>query len=398
MLKETPGGRTAAITVTYTILGVLPLFLISAQAVQLQREFGFDTAQLGLAVSICFTASAVAANLLSRLVPRIGPSAGLRLSALLSLTALVWMIAVASRWWHLALALVLCGVANATSQVASNVALAGGVDQRRQGLAFGAKQAAVPLASLAAGLMLPLVGLVAGWRVAFAGTAVIVAAAIVYDPGLTARHPREERTSPLRPTALLVMLALAGLLGGTVGNSLPAFTVDSAAERGIGEGAAGLILALGSAASVLVRLSVGWLADRRRSSGLTELAALMAFGVVSFACLAVSEASDVLYAVAIVAGFAGAWGWQGLIYSAAVHTHPGMTAAATGFILSTIYLGHVFGPMTIGLIAEHTSFTRAWVVACGALVLATAAALRARWLGRPQAARAYPPASDPVGS
>jgi predicted MFS family arabinose efflux permease len=194
------------------------------------------------------------------------------------------------------------------------------------------------------------------------------------------------------------MLALAGLLGGTVGNSLPAFTVDSAAERGIGESAAGVILAVGSATSVLVRLAVGWLADRRRSTGLTELAALMALGLVSFVFLAASEGHDAIYVVAIVAGFAGAWGWQGLIYSAAVHTHPRMSAAATGFILSTIYLGHVFGPMTIGLVAEHSSFTRAWVVACGALALATAAALRARWLGRPEHARSYSPANDPVGS
>lgn len=393
-----PGRRTAVVSVGYTVLGVLPLFLISSQSVQLQREFGFDTAQLGLAVSICFVASAIAANVLSRVVPRIGPSAGFKLSALLSLSALLWMVTVASRWWHIAVALVLCGVANATSQVASNVALAGGVPAERHGLAFGAKQAAVPLASLTAGLMLPAVALLAGWRAAFIGTAVVVLGAVIYKPRLTARPPQPGGSSSGRPTALLVLLALAGLLGGTMGNSLPAFTVDSAAARGIGEGSAGVLLAVGSAASVLVRLAAGWIADRRRSSGLTELTALMAVGILSFGLLAASEGHDLIFAVGIVAGFAGAWGWQGLIYSAAVHTHPGMPAAATGFILSTIYVGHVLGPVTIGLLAEHRSYTHAWIVACGALVLATAAGLRARSLEQPGGSAAYSPASDPVGS
>ena len=97
------------------------------------------------------------------------------MSASLSLLGLLVMAVVASAWWHVALAVALSGVANALAQVSTNVALASGVPTRRQGVAFGAKQAAIPTASLVAGLALPIVGLVAGWRVAFAAAAVVVA-------------------------------------------------------------------------------------------------------------------------------------------------------------------------------------------------------------------------------
>ncbi len=62
------GRRVTSLAVAYAVLGVLPLFLVSAQSVQLQRDLDFDRAGLGLAVSLCFAASALAANPAGRLV------------------------------------------------------------------------------------------------------------------------------------------------------------------------------------------------------------------------------------------------------------------------------------------------------------------------------------------
>lgn len=391
MFSRTTGQHATLVSVGYSILGVLPLFLVSSQAVQLQRELDFGKDGLGLAVSVCFAVSAVAATPLGAVVGRLGARAGLKLSAAFALAALVLMAFVADRWWHVALALSLCGIANATAQVATNVVLAGNVRAGRQGLAFGAKQAAIPIASLTAGLALPVVGLLAGWRASFAVAAVIVLAALAYRPHVTddrsapPRHaapPGARPSSRGRPSRLLLTIALVGLLAGAVANALPTFAVDSAVASGFGEGAAGLLLALGSAAAVLVRVGAGWVADRRGSSGISELLALTGAGAVALVVLALSGDSHALYAFATLAVFASGWGWPGLIHYATVHTHRAAPAAASGFVLSAVYIGNVVGPAIVGFIAEHRSYADAWGYGAGVLVLATAAGLAARELER----------------
>ena len=367
-------------SVAYSVLAVLPLFLVSAQAVQLQRDLDFGTAGLGLAVSVCFSVSALAATPLGHLVARVGARAGLKLSAALALAALALMTFVADRWWHVALALAFCGMANATAQVASNVVLAGDVPESRQGVAFGAKQAAVPIASLAAGLALPVVGLLAGWRVAFAGAAVLVIVALLFQPHVSGGQSSRVRRAG-RPTPLLLTLALVGLFAGAVANAIPSFAVDSAVASGFGESAAGLLLALGSLAAVMVRVGAGWVADRRGSIGFSELLWLTAAGSVALAGLALAGENHALYVLATIAVFATGWGWPGLLHYATVRSNRETSAAASGFVLSWIYVGNVVGPAIVGFVAEHRSYADAW--AYGAVVLALAAA--ATWVARRQA-------------
>lgn len=377
--SETGGPRRATLlAVAYAVLGVLPLFLVSAQAVTLERDLGFGTAALGAAVSIGFVASALAAPLLSRLVERIGPRAGLRLAASCSLAALLLMALVASRWAHVALALALSGVANAAAQVSTNIVLASGVPHSRQGVAFGAKQAAIPGASLIAGVALPVVGLLAGWRAAFAAGAVVAAVAAAAVPPVAGATVTHRRPAGRAATPLLVTIAASGMLAGAVGTTLPTFTVDSAAARGIAESAAGIVLAAGSAAAILSRVGAGWIADRRGSSGLTELASLMALGALACVLLAVAADNRLLFVVAIVTGLAAGWGWPGIIYFAAVRAHPTAPAGATGLVLSAVYAGNMLGPATFGYIAEHSSYAVAWAAAAVIMACAALAALAAR--------------------
>ena len=378
-----PGGRHATVvSVAYSVLAVLPLFLVSAQAVQLQRELGFDKAGLGLAVSICFATSALAAAPLGHVVGRIGAGAGLKLCTAMALASLALLTA-ASAWWHVVVALALCGLANATAQVATNVVLAAEVPKGRHGIAFGAKQAAIPVASLAAGLALPVVGLLAGWRVAFAGAAVVVLAALVFRPRMAGgAAPRRTAREVARRGPLLLSMALVGLLAGAVANAVPAFAVDSAVSNGFGEGPAGLLLAVGSALAVAVRVGAGWVADRRGSSGFSELLALTAAGTVALVALALSGGNHALYALATLAVFAAAWGWPGLLHFATVRSHHAAPATATGFVLAWIYVGNVIGPATVGFIAEHRSYADAWAYGAIVLGLATVAVIAARRLER----------------
>jgi MFS family permease len=373
------GRHATLVSVSYSILAVLPLFLVSAQAVQLQRDLGFGTAGLGLAVSVCFAVSAVAANPLGHLVARVGARAGLKLSAGMALAALVLMTFVADRWWHVAFALAVCGLANATAQVATNVVLAGDVPESRQGVAFGAKQAAIPIASLAAGLALPVVGLLAGWRFAFAGAGLVVVVALAFRPRVSGgRRERGRRAG--RPTPLLLTIALVGISAGAVANAIPAFAVDSAVASGFGEGAAGLLLAVGRLAAVVVRVGAGWVADRRGSVGFSELLWLTAAGAVALVGLALAGENHAFYVLATLAVFATGWGWPGLIHYATVRSHRDAPAAASGFVLSWVYVGNVVGPAVVGFIAEHRSYADAWAYGAGVLALAAVATWGARRL------------------
>ncbi|MST35344.1 MFS transporter, partial [Acidimicrobiaceae bacterium USS-CC1] len=78
--------------------------------------------------------------------------------------------------------LVAGGLANGAMQPAVNLLLARTVDDRRQGLAFGVKQAAIPTSTLLSGLAVPALALTVGWHVAYlvaAGLALLVGAMLV---------------------------------------------------------------------------------------------------------------------------------------------------------------------------------------------------------------------------
>jgi predicted MFS family arabinose efflux permease len=374
---EALGNRATLVPTLYAVLAALPVFLVSSQSVVLQRELEFGRVQLGLAISACYAASALTAVPLGRLLQRAGASSGLRLAALLSMTALVVIGALATSWWHLVGALALCGAANASAQIASNLALASGVVASRQALAFGAKQAAVPFAGMLAGLSVPLVADVVGWRADMLAAAAVLAATLLFAPRLASgRSPQARRE--VRADRFLVALGVSGICAGAVGNALPAFTVDAATSVGLGHNGASLLLALGGAAAIVGRVGVGWIADRRGSPGLAELVAMTLAGAAAFALLAVGHGSRAIFVLATLIAFAMAWGWPGIIYFATVRAHPEAAAAASGFVLSWVYTGNVLGPAGVGAIAEGASYTAAWVVSAVVLVGAGVAAEVAR--------------------
>jgi MFS family permease len=104
-------GRPIAVAVFYTIVGSLPLFLVTAYSVTLRTEFDFGTSELGFAVS-GFFAGAIAAAQVAWLVDRFGTSIGLRASALMSASAGLLIATIADSWVWLAASLIISGAAN----------------------------------------------------------------------------------------------------------------------------------------------------------------------------------------------------------------------------------------------------------------------------------------------
>ena len=354
--------------VVYTGTGMLPIFLISTQVFQIEADIGFGVGELALATTCFFAAAALASNVGGGIVSRLGPSVGIRVGA--SMTILACLLAgSALTAWMIPLAAVFGGIGNGVIQVGSNVAIFDGVRPGRQGLAYGAKQAAVPTASILAGLALPAIGLLFGWRWVFVGAVALATILALATPDLRRGNGAtrvEQRVGRLSPS--MIWLGIAGITGAAAGSGLSLFVVPSAVDIGIGEAAAGAVLAFCSALVVLVRLGVGWLVDRRRSSGHREMAVIASVGAVASFVLMTADV-PALYLASMPIALLGTWGWQGVIFYTLVTTYPEIPAKASGMLLSGNLTGTLVGPLVVGAFAGRGNYPGAWlfVSICAAL-------------------------------
>jgi MFS family permease len=363
--------------VVYTGTGMLPIFLISTQVLQIEGDIGFGVAELALATTCFFAAAALASNVGGGIVSRLGPSVGIRLGSSMTIVAcLVAGLAVVP--WMIPVAAVFGGIGNGVIQVGSNVAIFDGVRPGRQGLAYGAKQAAVPTASILAGLALPAIGLLFGWRWVFAGAVALALVLAMSTPELQRGDGATRIEQKVgRLSVSMIWLGIAGITGATAGSGLSLFIVPSAVDIGIGEAAAGGVLAICSALVVVLRIGVGWLVDRKRSSGHLEMAAITAVGAVaSFVLMTASV--PVLYLVSMPVALLGTWGWQGVIFYTLVTTYPEIPAKASGMLLSSNLTGTLIGPLVVGGFAGRGNYPGAWLFVSICAALATVGFVAAR--------------------
>ena len=364
----------------------LPTFLVGTLAVQIRASLHFDPIDLGIVVGCSYAASAVFAIPSGNLAEQFSGLRMLRYSAMVSAVALMLIATLVQSWPELAAALVIAGAASSSGQTAANLFLSRRIEAGHQGLAFGIKQASVPLASLLGGVSVPVVALTVGWRWAF-----VIAAVIAVISFLLLPHPRlsmaaHRAAAAVRPrhepTAPLVALALGFGLTQTACSSLGAFLVVSAVAEGIGVAQAGLVAAMASTGAIAVRVLVGFLADRRQGRHLVFVVVMMLIGAAGFSFMAWGSAvrSPALFVPGAVVAFAVGWGWNGLFNFAVVRTHPHSPARATGITQTGGRLGSVIGPLVFGLLVVHGGYSGAWAVAGGEMLLGASVMLVARRL------------------
>jgi predicted MFS family arabinose efflux permease len=360
-----------ATAVFYTVIGIMPMYLVSAYALRLQRDLGFGTAELGYTVSACFVAAGVGSMTLGPLIDRVGTAVGLRTASIGSAVAVLAVALVASNWLMVAAALAISGLSHTIGQLTCNSLLTREVASGSQGKGFAGKQAAIPFAALLAGLLVWLLGASISWRATFISFAVVCLAAAALTPSsLHVPKPIERQRRRLgHAAAPLTALAMAGAFAALASNSLAVLAVDAFATAGFSEAAAARVLFFGSAAAIAARTAVGWDIDRRRASGFRELTLMMAFGSTGFLLLAIAGGSrPILFGGALLA-FAAGWGWPAVIYFTAATNSGIPPATATAFALSGVYVGTVIGPPVFGLIAEHTGYPTAWAFGAAALAV-----------------------------
>ncbi|MPZ61941.1 MAG: MFS transporter [Propionibacteriales bacterium] len=373
---------SAARGVIIAVAAVLPVFLVSALAVQLREDLDFGTAALGGMVATYFLMSSGGSVPMGQLVEWLGAGRGMALAATLSGTSMVGA-ALSQSWVQLALALALAGAANAMAQPAANMLLSVSIPVRRLGLAFGIKQSCVPAAALLGGVAVPTIGVAVGWRWAFGLASILT---VGYAGWLWVRHAdrgvaRRTRTGTLRdseaPLSSLAFLTAGGFLGAAAATSLGAFLVDSSVTAGFAPATAGWLYALLSWATVVSRIALGWGVDRAPNrSRFAIIAVLLGIGSVGYLLLAGDNLA--LFVVGAVFGFVLGWAWTGIFHYTIVTWYRRAPAAATGVVQTGLSLGAGIGPLCFGIAVDRAGYPTAWLGAGVVSLLASATTLGAR--------------------
>ncbi|HEX7100657.1 MAG TPA: MFS transporter [Acidimicrobiia bacterium] len=377
--------RTAVLATGGLVLSALPVFLVGGLAVQIRQDLGFSETELGAAVTVAFLCGAIAGPVGGRVADRVGGRIAIVCGSVLASLSLAGTALLARSWETLLAFLVLGGLSFAFLDPGLAIVINSNVDPRRQGFAFGIKEASIPASTLLAGLAVPVIALEHGWRWAFLLgivplAVVAVGLGMVGETRVSSQQAGGDGASVSRRTLLIV--AAAAACASTASSGIGVFLTESAVAMGMAEGASGLLLATGSVAGIITRVATGIRADRDGGPQLGTIWVMMAVGAMSMALAAIGSLP--LLVVGAVGAFAGGWGWTGLLFLTLVRANPSSPGAGAGLGLLGLAIGNGLGPLAFGAAAEQLSFTVAWA---GAAVLAGLGAMLAR-----AAAPAFQPA------
>ena len=364
------------LSVLIVTLSTQPVFLLAAAFIQLEDDLGLSITGLGALSATFFLTAAIGSAPLGRVVERIGWQRAMKINCVGSAAVLIAIALFARSVPGFVVLLVLGGAFYGFANPAANKALAEQGDASRRGITFGLKHAGIPSSTLLAGLAIPALILTVGWEFSFAVAALLagpvwVLIAVDRDPlRQPAGAPSPGRGARPLTVLDLVMLAAASALSAAAAISLGTFLIAAAVEEAsFTQAAAGVLLFVGSLASISARIVVGAITDRIGGRGFTGVAILLGGGALVF--LLLRPATGLAFGVLVVLAFATAWGWTGLMTFTVVNANTSTVAASSAIMQAGIFLGAGLGPILLGWTIDQYSFSTSWV---GVSVLLLAAA------------------------
>ena len=369
MLRRASVRAVAAVSGSLSI-GVLPVFLVGALTDRIGDDLDFGAGGTGVIIASFFTAAGLGGIPLGMVSDRIGARRGIRLGVVVSAAAGVVTALWVDSFWQLVAAMAVSGSVLGLIDTGAARLISDIVRPRRQGIAFGIKEASVPAAAMLAGASIPLVAERFGWRPMFA--AGLFAAPVLWAllPGPGERHRDRARPGePSTPPASLFVFAGGVALAVGAATAAATFLVPaSTALSAMTVGMAGVTLALASLASIVSRVVFGHLSDQSPDLTGTVMVGALTGGAIGAGVLATASATAPVVVGALLVLGAG-WGWTGLAFLTAVRATPDAPSTAAGVVLAGLSAGGVGGPALYGAIVSAASYREAWAaVAVGMLV------------------------------
>jgi predicted MFS family arabinose efflux permease len=264
---------------------------------------------------------------------------------------------------HFAISLVIAGIAGAALQLSIARILTEAIPWQRQGIAFGIKQAAVPLGTLVSGVAVAVAATQFGWRITTAATGILVlgGALLVMRWSASVSDPRPPRAKTKIPNKrALFTLGFIGACGGFSGTSMATFVVEFLAESSVDVWVAGVVLAIASFVTVCARVGLGWFLDRQFRQPASIMAFFMALGGAMLAILWLPM-SPLTLGIVVVFAYAMAWSWPGALLYLVARLFPTNVASASGVVQGFVWTGATLGPMVSGLVITIVGFHATWI-------------------------------------
>jgi MFS family permease len=347
----------------------------------LQRTFALDTSGTGALLGVGSLGTAAAVLLWGRMTDHTTD----RLVAVLGLllTSVCLAIAGFAAWLGslpgLMLGLFAAGLCAAAPTVALTKSIARAFESsNRMGLAFGIRQAAVPLGAAVAGIALPLIALRWGvafslWSMAF----VLLIAALGVARAVHGERRKAQRVV-LGPTPwahIAPMLTASGLYTATQIGIVSLLTLYLVNARGWSAPAAAVVFAGVMVATIVLRVLVGFAADRweHRRLWMFKLTGFITAALLVIA--AVTDPAPIAAVVIVVAGVVG-MGWNALAFTLTVSLVPHeRVGTSQGVLNALIFTAWGLSPIFTGFLVQTFSWSVAWIVLA---LIAVAGAVIAR--------------------
>ncbi len=371
---------SVAIAAAVTVATTFPISFVGVIAPAAGLELHFGPQVVGLIAAAYWASSSAVALSAGRLVRSVSPRALMLLTVLLATVSLVGSAVLTPTWHFLIVWAAVGGASNALGHPSSNSLIIRHVRQAGRALAFGVKQAAIPIASVITGASLPLIVAAFGWRWAFAPASVLCLLLLLWIRGL-AQDPRHTRGAvhararlPRAAMPFLLTVGATTLIGSFQSNAMGAFIVSGAHQVGISSSGSGVLLLVASLTAAGMRTFAGWIVGRSHGKALLAVAVLMLSGAGGLALM--SGPASWQFVVGGIIAFAGAYGWPGLIHFVVSDAMGAATPGATLLTQSGSYIGSTFGPVLFGLLFA-VSPTNTWLVMSGCAAVAAVVALAA---------------------
>lgn len=264
---------------------------------------------------------------------------------------------------------VLTGILGAVANVASGRVVMGWFDFAERGMAFGLRQAAVPLGGALAAVTLPALVAATDPRAGLVslglGCAVAAAACAIW-----LREPAGDRTpgwGPLRDRRIYRLAGASAMLVALQASVIGFVVLFLHGERGVSEVAAGAALAVIQVIGIVLRIVVGRWSDRvgRRVVLLRRTAVAIAVAWLVAPALFDAPLGILVPALLVAGGLAFAW--NGLSFNAAAeYAEPGRSGTSIALQQTALFGTAALVSPVFGWLVEATSWPAAfWVMAVG---------------------------------